>query len=363
MRNSGNDVLHADEGMLHSYLDGALRPDERLQVESHVAGCPACAAALQEARQLKSQATKILTRARPVERARPVARKMPDRRRKRPMVRLGWAASLFLALGAGWMARTYLPNPFAGPSPTALMESDAVDEGVAGFTDQNEVPDSVTTLASVAPGKGEGALEQERSLASGARGRRDAPAETAPASKAALSRERMANREPPAEQHTQTERQLAARPTPDSLLEDRRMAQTREEAAALGRVSGGVAGPEAAAAADAISAAMPRRVYAQPPVEVLPGYHLVEVAAGTDPLLVVSQASGAGDTVVFVYQPVDAPDSTRVFDQGVVLERDPEGRPTRVVGRYRVVGSYRVIATGGVSRDSLGVLLRLLDLR
>lgn len=353
MKNSGNDVLHADEGLLHSYLDGALRPDERLQVESHVAGCPPCAAALQEARQLKSQATKILTRARPVERTRPQPRKMPDRRRKRPMLRLGWAASLFLAIGAGWLARTYFENPFAAPSQREFTDSDRAGAGTEGLM---AAADSGATLTNATPALEENeAPRRERALASRSGARRDAPDEGA-ASKAAQDRQ------------TTTPRDLAAQQRaggtspPAEPSREERLAQVRSEETA-GRVSAAVTGPESAPAADAISSAMPRRVYAQPPVEVLPGYDLVEVATGVDPLLVVTQASEAGDTVVLVYQPADAPDSTRVFDQGVVLERNERGQPVRVAGRYRVIGSYRVIATGGVSRDSLGVLLRLLDLR
>jgi len=41
---------HPDEGTIHSWLDGALPSEEAARIESHVAGCPQCQAAVAEAR-------------------------------------------------------------------------------------------------------------------------------------------------------------------------------------------------------------------------------------------------------------------------------------------------------------------------
>lgn len=52
---------HLDEGTVHSWLDGALPPDEAARAEAHVASCAACSAMVAEARGLIAAASRILT--------------------------------------------------------------------------------------------------------------------------------------------------------------------------------------------------------------------------------------------------------------------------------------------------------------
>lgn len=52
---------HLDEGMIHSWLDGALSADEAARVEAHVAECPQCANAVAEARGFIAASSRILT--------------------------------------------------------------------------------------------------------------------------------------------------------------------------------------------------------------------------------------------------------------------------------------------------------------
>jgi hypothetical protein len=54
-------MQHLDEGTIHSWLDGALSPDEAVGVEAHVAECPQCAAAVAEARGFIAASSRILT--------------------------------------------------------------------------------------------------------------------------------------------------------------------------------------------------------------------------------------------------------------------------------------------------------------
>jgi len=54
-------MQHPDEGMIHSWLDGALSADEAALVETHVKECPQCAAAVAEARGFIAGASRILT--------------------------------------------------------------------------------------------------------------------------------------------------------------------------------------------------------------------------------------------------------------------------------------------------------------
>ena len=53
-------MRHPDEGEIHAWLDGALDAAAAAGVEAHVAACPACAAAVAEARGLIAGASRIL---------------------------------------------------------------------------------------------------------------------------------------------------------------------------------------------------------------------------------------------------------------------------------------------------------------
>ena len=54
-------MQHLDEGMIHSWLDGALSADEAARVEAHAKECPQCAAAVAEARGFIAASSQILT--------------------------------------------------------------------------------------------------------------------------------------------------------------------------------------------------------------------------------------------------------------------------------------------------------------
>ena len=52
---------HLDEGTIHAWLDGALDAAQSREIETHVAGCAACSAAVAEARGLIAGASRILS--------------------------------------------------------------------------------------------------------------------------------------------------------------------------------------------------------------------------------------------------------------------------------------------------------------
>jgi putative zinc finger protein len=54
-------MQHLDEGTIHSWLDGALSPEEAARVEAHVKECPQCATAVAEARGFIAASSRILT--------------------------------------------------------------------------------------------------------------------------------------------------------------------------------------------------------------------------------------------------------------------------------------------------------------
>ena len=54
-------MQHPDEGMIHTWLDGELAPDEAASVESHIAECPECSAKVAEARGLVAASSRIVS--------------------------------------------------------------------------------------------------------------------------------------------------------------------------------------------------------------------------------------------------------------------------------------------------------------
>jgi len=140
---------HISEGDLHAWLDGAIQEDseESRAIRVHLESCPDCAAQLEDARRLRSEADIILASALPAgagpafeeirlrslqEGAPTTAGVQPGRLRAGwlSVQRLGWAASIMLAVGAGWLGRAVLvekgwTDPFnEGPAPVVGQVAD-----------------------------------------------------------------------------------------------------------------------------------------------------------------------------------------------------------------------------------------------
>jgi hypothetical protein len=109
-------MSHVDEGALHAYLDGALDEypaAEAERIREHLDGCAECAGRLEKERRTRSDATAMLGLAAPevempsLEELRAYVKATRPRRPATAvrMYRLGWAASVVLAVGAGWMMR------------------------------------------------------------------------------------------------------------------------------------------------------------------------------------------------------------------------------------------------------------------
>jgi hypothetical protein len=107
-------MSHVDEGTLHAYLDGELPSAERTALEAHLAQCATCRASLAEERALLERASVLLGSAQPPARAVPPFEQLRRASRRSPWhVRrsFAWAASIALALGAGYLLR----SPATGP--------------------------------------------------------------------------------------------------------------------------------------------------------------------------------------------------------------------------------------------------------
>jgi hypothetical protein len=138
----GESMSHVDEGALHAYLDGALDEypaAEARRVREHVETCAVCADRLAEERRVREEARSILDLAAPkvdvptFEELRAYVRAGQSRRMAfGRLYKMGWAASVALALGTGWMIRgsgidpvnTFRPTESAAPTASAERASD-----------------------------------------------------------------------------------------------------------------------------------------------------------------------------------------------------------------------------------------------
>ncbi len=89
-------MQHPDEGMIHSWLDGALSAEEAARVDSHVSECASCAATVAEARGFIAASSRILTALDNVPRG--VLPAVPAKRRD---FRVAWRAAAAMLIVAG----------------------------------------------------------------------------------------------------------------------------------------------------------------------------------------------------------------------------------------------------------------------
>ena len=161
-------MQHVDEGRLHAWLDGELPPagpEGARALERHLDECAACRALAEEERRIRDGASAILRGADPGEIAPPRVIPLPVRggRRAQPWITLGWAASVLLALGIGWVARPSgddqiaiapsVPAPRA-PAPVAPRnEPPLVGSGASAPTPATPLParSSASTASAPAP--------------------------------------------------------------------------------------------------------------------------------------------------------------------------------------------------------------------
>jgi len=105
-------MRHIPEDELHAYLDQGLSRSQCVEIESHLADCPACQGARDGIAALRDRTTALLARLAPrpgvppaFEVLRRRAAEAASLRRQRRQ-HVTWAASLVLAVGLGWSARS-----------------------------------------------------------------------------------------------------------------------------------------------------------------------------------------------------------------------------------------------------------------
>ncbi len=127
-------MSHLTDGQLHAFLDGSvedLADAEPSDVRSHVEGCADCRARLEAARLVRDRAHSLLRVAAPPSLAPPPIQELTRARSGRPPGRrsfgprpesLAWAATIAVALTAGWLARGMINTETAGRFADAGME-------------------------------------------------------------------------------------------------------------------------------------------------------------------------------------------------------------------------------------------------
>ena len=95
-------MLHADDGLLHAYLDGELTGAERDRFIAHQAECAVCRTRLEEERALVARAADLLARAAPAVRAPAGFAAIAPSRAPRWRIPAAWAATVTLAFVMGW---------------------------------------------------------------------------------------------------------------------------------------------------------------------------------------------------------------------------------------------------------------------
>ena len=122
-------MRHADEGTLHSYLDGELSPAEVVELERHLSVCAPCRAQLAEARSFLTEADDLVVAldvAASSSKA-PVAIRALRPWRPR-LTSLAWAATIVLAVGLGYSLRPQLDETTGARvaiSPAPTQKADA----------------------------------------------------------------------------------------------------------------------------------------------------------------------------------------------------------------------------------------------
>jgi predicted anti-sigma-YlaC factor YlaD len=360
-------MSHVDEGTLHAYLDGELPPNERRDLEAHVAQCAACKERLAEERALFERASALLGSARPAERpAPPFERLRPTHRRSPWHVRMpvAWAASILLALGLGYYLREPATDqavsglvsqpaaPVAEEAKSERQELATADKATTAVrqTQKRRAPDtraldavaereraSVDSLHRADANSGVVAIQPQVQL-------RGAPTQAAPIPRDSALRLEGAI-------VTATNAVLARQREADSLAANARSGYERRSVRNLVSTTWPIISRGAAAS-----------LLGDKPVGV-PGLatRRIRRSPGPDSTVVVEQALDSATVIQIFQRPATAraADSPLYIIDGVPIAREaaPAAAPAPADRLARFVGKLRVEISGPVSADSLNRLL------
>ena len=316
-------ISHVDDGQLHAYLDGELPQAEAWRLEAHLGECPACRGRLEEQRALIARAGELLALAAPPARDVPPFPSRPGDAQPPPPARwparlpLAWAATVMLALAAGWYLRGEPPIAPAAPDRRAAAPRDT-----ARTVPTRQAPES-KTLAQQGPPAGRALPEGDEAARSVAAAQRD---------------QMISGSAVPNPQITPLDQAARAKPPPTP-------------AAAL-------AAPAAPAAALAVRwETIPwdtaRAILGVKPARIPNLPAVAKRRSATERLVLVEQQLASG-TVVRLHERPAAEGAPGMEVGGVALQR---GDVSERLARY--VGNLRVEIEGALPADSLSKLLEL----
>ncbi len=391
-------MLHIDEGLLHWYLDeyeGTERPmlpDELRDAMAHVDQCADCTALLDEARAIRVGVENILSGARPSIEQPPfeqVVTRANARRHERQQFTwmrrgrmLGLAATVVLAVGAGWMLRAQFPSSVA-PQPTVRMNEIAEPDiselnvpaadslGVGGRLGQAQPADLLEERDQLA----KLAAPSTQATAEGTGVRADQPAEAlrrqaAPAPAVATPSEReeamRVAREAPAEPIFRDADVAAFSNMQPLTMEsvavilDAVKANREFKDDARGQVSGAVAFDEGSSWLPVDRATAEQAVG---PLAIIPSASIESIRMGErfgTAAVIVSQR--VGDAVVTLLEWRMPPGNEQAYRQLEATPTDRAAGDARSDIIVRTMGDLVIAAQADLGPDSLAALIELLEM-
>lgn len=177
-------MSHVDDGELTAYADGAypVNDPDALRISAHLSTCANCRTRLEQSRELRDRAAQILAYAAPAPRPAPAFEELRAKAGTGGSgvprnVSLAWAATIFLALGLGWVGRGLWQSP---QDPTVASQEATAPERVAA---PDAAPVAATTESAPPPASRERGVPSTPAIGTGAQGAAGARAQrTAPAS-------------------------------------------------------------------------------------------------------------------------------------------------------------------------------------
>lgn len=340
-------MWHADEGMLHAYLDGELSAMETARLEGHLGQCEACQARLAEERALIERAQALLARAAPPDDVvRPWTPPAPaPGPRFHRWVPVAWAASVMLALGVGWWVR-------GGPEGAPFAEADQIaarSVATEGPT-ATPVPPAVERSRTEAAQPAAGAASRSDTAPRAPLGVEEERRGEVAANRAARDAGEQAGRVAPAEPTPVAQAPSAAAPAAPAAEVRRQEVQDTAPFVARGVVAGGVAPAWPSVSLDSARALLGGELAA---IADLP-IRTVRVSVPPDGVVMVVQELPTGGTVTLFERRGVA----RLVSEDAApaaRERAAAAAPAELQARY--VGALRVEITGALSADSLSRLL------
>lgn len=131
---------HIPEDELHAYLDQALSRSQCVEIERHLAHCPACQRSRDGIVYLRDRTTALLATLSPARRIPPAYEVLEERSRqfgarRSRRYRLGWAAALVAAAGLGFAGSQWQRGTAPGSAPVAALPDSVVLAPATGAED------------------------------------------------------------------------------------------------------------------------------------------------------------------------------------------------------------------------------------